>query len=159
MEEHFLTSILSWLLDLPIDLGNEGLVDEALGLCTQLADAQIEPAAVLAQKGIVLARAERHAEAVAQVDHNLAAYPLDVDVLERGADTLMLCGDDARAETMLRKVIEIADEEDPFYAIQARDDLADLLRRHDRAAEAAALEQEARERMEELGDIEDGDEV
>src|SRR5207253_1015392 len=63
-----------WLADLPYSLAEQGMVDEATALCASWAEV-LWPDEFLGDRAMILARAGRHEEALAQVQALRERYP------------------------------------------------------------------------------------
>lgn len=120
--------------------------DRALGAQTRAGRAEIR---VLAGEPVV---GRREAERALATHRELGDVVGEAEALRVLALALQAMGENAEAEDTLRQVIERAEAQGrPLLAAQARRDLAQLLRRLGRAAEAKDLALTARAQFSQLG--------
>lgn len=171
--------LFDWVSDVPFALADKGLANEAEALCRELG-AVCYPSTLLGARAMILARAGRKDEALAQVRDNLAQTAkeaatedgeVDLEVLDQSAEVLVELGELVQAEALTRQVL--AALEDRFKATLEEDDeedeeddedddsdallygdalqrLAQILRRCGRTKEAQAVEVRLREHAERM---------
>jgi hypothetical protein len=123
------------LLDLPFALAATELVDEAAETCLVMSFA--DPETFLADRAIILARANRIEAALQQVAANLEAMGTDPWVRMKAGDVYDVQGDFRRAEELYREALALAKQ--PWDRESAVERLAAILGAQGRTADAAAL--------------------
>lgn len=124
----------AWLSCLPANLGNVGLVEEAVALGDALAVLDPVNAAMYAgDVASVLAEAGRMAEAEARFAAALETYPDDEWVRIEVARTFVAAGDLDGAERHLRDAVTVSRRAtDPYKTDDASEELAAFLEQHGR---------------------------
>lgn len=123
-----------WLLQLPYELADAGLVDEAVQIGRAFAEL-VQPETMLGDRAEILATSGRVDEARAQAEENLARFPGSVWTQVKAGYVFDECGDGARAEALYRRGYELAGDE-PYGGLMAAEQLAALLEAQGRAEEA-----------------------
>lgn len=137
-------SLVQRLLDLPLDLSAAGQHEHALRTCRAIAF--IDDELARADSAIVLARAGRRAEALAQLETNLATAKDKSFVEAKAGDTHRALGDLAAAEAYYRQSLTVATTD--FDRSQATLRLVSCLLDAGRAEEANRLLSEERRQRE-----------
>lgn len=132
-----------WLLDLPLDLGRFGLVDEAAHISRQYADL-FEAANFLGDLAVILAEGGRREEALKQIDENLERFPQDAWVTIKVGDALEALNEDDRAIELLYRTYSMT-EPLSYDRDGVLERLVPLLREKQRNDEAGALVEKERE--------------
>ncbi len=139
LSEHAGLDIGDWLLDLPFNLADLGMVDEAVELCARLAPVY-EAENFLGDCAVILAEAGRREEALRQVEANLAQFPDDVWVRIKAGDAHRKLGEMGTAEAVYHDALAMTDEFGRSYDREgAVERLVNLLHETGRGAEVDAL--------------------
>ena len=129
----------NWMLDLPFNLADLGMVDQAVELCARLAPVY-EAENFLGDRAVILAEAGRGDEAIRQVDTNLAQFPEDVWVRIKAGDVYRKLGDTVTAETVYRHALAMTNDFGRSYDREgAVERIVNLLHETGRGAEVDAL--------------------
>jgi tetratricopeptide (TPR) repeat protein len=137
LEDEIDMDVSEWLLDLPFNLANHGLVDEAVTLGARYAEVT-EAENFLGDRAVILAEAARREEALTQVTDNLTRFADDPWVTIKSGDVYEQLGDLDQAERLFRQGLELAGDDD-YTRSGAVERLIPLLDRLGRNAEADAL--------------------
>jgi tetratricopeptide (TPR) repeat protein len=100
------TDVSGWIVGLPEALAVEGFFEEALGVIDKFTE--LEPEALLGDRGAVLLKAGRADEAVQAVSVATTRFNEDAWVWAKGADVLARAGKPADAERAYRRALERA---------------------------------------------------
>jgi tetratricopeptide (TPR) repeat protein len=103
---HCWHDLAAWLRCLPLLLAERERFDDAIRLCDRLAPL-FEARPILAEKGLLLARAGRSAEARRQVRANLRRWPGDPTILRKACETLWALGHAEEALLLYDDVLEL----------------------------------------------------
>jgi tetratricopeptide (TPR) repeat protein len=106
LERHTGHDVSGWLVALPEALAAEGLAAEALDVIEKFAG--FEPVSFLSDKPLVLVKTGQEEEAKQEAEANTRRFPEDAWVWAKAGDLFRRLGDAGRAETLLRKALELA---------------------------------------------------
>jgi tetratricopeptide (TPR) repeat protein len=148
----------TWLENVPHEMAEQGLVDEALELCDELGGF-FEPVAFVGTRGFILHHAGRDEVAIKEAEALANDHQDDAEALTTAAEVLAACGALQRAEELCREVREMALEEeiDPILVWSALDTLKSVLTKTNRHAEAEEVDAEL-EDYESMMSFDDDDE-
>jgi tetratricopeptide (TPR) repeat protein len=134
-----------WLIELPMALAHEGLIDEAVEVGEALVELDRDNAAMFASDvAVILAEAGRGEQALARVEQNLRGFPDDLWTQIHAGDVHLTLSDPARAEQAFRAALAKARSRGDASGIaDANERLVRLLgEQPGREHEAAEAEQE-----------------
>ena len=100
--------LLSWLIELPLELAGDGFLDQAVETARRYAFA--DPKNFLGDLGWILAEAGRCEEALSQIEENLNNYPDDPWMVIKAGDVLDLCGQAERAERLYLQALGMTED-------------------------------------------------
>lgn len=101
-------ALLSWLIELPLELAGDGFVDQAVETARRYAFA--DPQNFLGDLGWILANAGRCEEAFSQIEENLKNYPDDPWMVIKAGDVLDICGQAKRAERLYHQALDMTED-------------------------------------------------
>ncbi len=142
VKEDELDDIESFLLHMPFEFAEYGLVDEAINIGRWFADISSQPENFYRDMGCILAEAGRREEAIKQVEENLKRFPEDVWVVINAGDAFFSLGDEKSGEFFLRGYEMAGDNE--YDRAGALERLIDFYRWQGMGEKARASEEEYR---------------
>ncbi len=136
--------VLDWMLALPFQLAWAGLVDEAATLAARFSEVTTADN-FLPDRALILAKAGRRDDALAQLTENLLRFPDDPWVIIKSGDVYETLGDNEQAERLYRQGLDLAGE-DQYTRLGALERLFPLLDDAGRSEEANVLFEEESKR-------------
>lgn len=129
-----------FLLNLPHDLAQHGLIDEAVNIGRWFAGLSSHPENFMRDTGCILAAAGRKEETLVQVEENLRSYPSDIWIVINAGDAMYSLGEIKSSEEFFLKARDMAN--DKYDKLGVLERLADLYRETGRTERAEVFEKE-----------------
>lgn len=129
-----------FFLNIPHDLAEHGLVDEAVNICRWFADLSSRPENFMRDAGCILAGAGRKEETLVQIDENIRRFPSDVWVVINAGDAMYSLGEMEQVGEYFLNAKGIASDKNDKLAVLER--LVDLYGETGDMEKAAAFDLE-----------------